>query len=650
MGELIGKAVEGTLYYAPRGEIERILALPLEPSERTCLFATLSRLNALYMIARAGSGHIGSTFSSLDIVSWLFLDELRRPSEHEPGAPEDIYFSSKGHDAPGLYAVLIGLGLLEFDLIHRLRRLGGLPGHPEVSMPQVPTNTGSLGMGISKAKGMAFANHWQGRSGRIFVMLGDGELQEGQIWESLGSAANAGLDEIVAIVDHNKLQSDTFVAQVNDLGDLEAKFAAFGWAVGRCDGHDPAALTQTLRGLERTSGRPKVLIADTVKGRGVSFMEHTSLASDTAMYRFHSGAPDTDAYARAAQELIDAVNRRLRASGAGGLELETVSRPRAAGGNAPVQHLVGAYSQALVDQARKRPDIVALDADLVLDTGLIPFRDAFPDRFVECGIAEQDMVSQAGGMALKGLLPVVHSFACFLTARANEQIYNNATEGTKIIYVGSLAGVLPGGPGHSHQGVRDISALGAIPGLTLLEPCDEAETALALDYAVNENAGSTYLRLTSIPCHVSFALPDDYRPAPGRGVSLTEGDDAVLFAYGPVMLAEAWRAAEFLRNERRLAVQVINLPWLNRIDTDWLAAAVGKRRAVFTLDNHYLAGGQGQMIATAIAGLELGGSPRVTGFGLTRVPACGTNEEVLRAHRLDARSLADSIAGALGAG
>ena len=189
-------------------------------------------------------------------------------------------------------------------------------------------------------------------------------------------------------------------------------------------------------------------------------MEHTILESDDALYRFHSGAPGAQSYVRAVQELIDRINGQLRLLGASDVELETVGTTgRASPGK--LQSLLPAYSEALVEQARKAPNLVALDADLMLDMGLIPFRQELPDRYIECGIAEMDMVSQAGGMALCGLLPVCHSFASFLSTRPNEQIYNNATEHTKIIYVGALAGLVPGGPGHSHQSVRDIAALGS---------------------------------------------------------------------------------------------------------------------------------------------------------------------------------------------
>ena len=244
--------------------------LPASAEVRAALFATLSRINTLYAIKRAGSGHIGTSFSCMDIVCWLYLNELRNPGDgNEPG-PVDTFFSSKGHDVPAVYSVLIGLELLDFDLIHKLRRIDGLPGHPDVSVPYMHANTGSLGMGISKAKGMAMANRLEGRRGQIYVLTGDGELQEGQVWESLQPAANQGLGEITVIVDHNKLQSDTWVSQVSDLGDLEARFSSCGWHVSRCDGHDYGALASTFNELQAVADTPKVIIADTVKGKGIS--------------------------------------------------------------------------------------------------------------------------------------------------------------------------------------------------------------------------------------------------------------------------------------------------------------------------------------------------------------------------------------------
>jgi len=190
-----------TLRYISKAELDRIRTLDGDRQERAAAFADACRLNVLYMVERVGSGHLGTTFSSLDIVSWLHLEVLREG---------DRYFSSKGHDAPGLYAVLTALGRLDFELIHQLRRLNGLPGHPDVAAtPEVVTSTGSLGMGISKARGFVLADRLAGRSGRVYVLTGDGELQEGQFWESLQPTANRGLHEITVIVDRNQVQSDT---------------------------------------------------------------------------------------------------------------------------------------------------------------------------------------------------------------------------------------------------------------------------------------------------------------------------------------------------------------------------------------------------------------------------------------------------------
>jgi transketolase len=384
------------------------------------------------------------------------------------------------------------------------------------------------------------------------------------------------------------------------------------------------------------------LIADTVKGKGVAFMEPSAIDRVERLYRFHSGAPSNEMYAAAVAELIGTANSRLAAVGADKLRLEREPRPETPTPGR-VHRLVTAYSRELVRQAERNPRLVVLDADLVLDCGLIPFRQRFPERFFECGIAEQDMVSTAGGMALRGLLPVAHSFACFLSTRSNEHIYNNATERTKVIYVASLAGLLPAGPGHSHQSVRDISAVGGVPDLILLEPSTEEETEQAVEFCVNAASSSCYLRLVSIPAEIPFALPTVYRLTLGRGVTLREGRDAVLIGYGPVLLTQAYRAAELLAERAGLGVAVVNLPWLNRVDHAWLADVAGQYPWVFTLDNHYVHGGQGQMLLAALAELDQRPMPRARRLGVTAIPLGGGNTEVLRAHGLDAEGLAEQV-------
>ncbi len=629
------------LSYVPFEELKRVCNLQISEEKKVELFANLCRINILYMVTKAGSGHLGTSLSSVDIMSWLFLQEMNIPSPPSPDKG-DIFFSSKGHDAPSKYSVLLGLGFLNFDLIHQLRRLGGLPGHPDVKTPWMHTNTGSLGMGISKAHGMAFAKRLKNEKSNFYVLTGDGELQEGQFWESLQPAANQGYGEITVIVDHNKVQSDIWVKQVSDLGTLEKKLASFGWHVARCDGHNFSELKKVLEEFKKIQDKPKILIADTIKGKGVSFMESTSMKETDRLYRFHSGAPDYATYSRALEELVSKVNVQLHAADTTQIQLNTSDyTPKK-----NVDHcekLVNAYSNALVEQAEKNSKIISLDADLALDTGLLAFEEKFPTRFHECGIAEQDMVSQAGGMALQGLLPIVHSFGCFLSARPNEQIYNNATEHTKVIYVGSLIGLLPSGPGHSHQCVRDISVLSSTPDFIMIEPSCEKEVSLALDYLVNQHSGSSYLRLVSIPCEIPYSLPEKHSLKLGQGISLQEGKDAIIFGYGPVLLPQAYLASKILKEKHNISLEVVNLPWLNRVDSAWLKAIIGSRKNIFTLDNHYLSGGQGEMLMAELSKLQFNQTLQVKQFGVEEIPRCGLNDEVLKAHRLDAESLVEEI-------
>jgi transketolase len=626
---------DAALYYVPLSQFQAVRRAALEPAERVALVADLCRLNTLYMIMRAGSGHIGSSFSSTDLITWLWLQELRDANSGADGA--DVYFSSKGHDAPALYSLLIGLEKLDFELVHKLRQIDGLPGHPDVGTPYIATNTGSLGMGIAKAYGMARANRYTGLSGRIFVMTGDGELQEGQIWESLQPVANEQLGEIVVVVDHNKLQSDSLVSAVSDLGRIEDKFRAFGWEVRRGNGHDPATLQSVFSHFATVADRPKVFIADTVKGKGVSFME--GLACGDQTYHFHAGAPSVEDYLAATRELADRINGLLQSASLSELALERAPLPVRTAPKSP-EKIVLAYGDELLAMARQRADIVVLDADLLSDCGIEAFKEELPHRFIECGIAEQHMVSAAGGMALRGMLPVVHSFACFLSTRANEHIYNNATERTKIIYTATLAGVVPGGPGHSHQSVRDISAIGAVPGLIAFEPCNEREARLAIRWAVEENAASTYLRFVNVPLDLPYSLPNDYALHVGRGATLRRGDDVAIVGYGPVLLSNAYLAADQLAAEG-VAATVIDLPWLNRIDDEWVQSELGAYPLIVTLDNHYLEYGQGVMIGAALA--RTGARASLVPIGIGEIPACGNNADVLRHHGLDAVSIARAV-------
>src|SRR5436305_8073942 len=252
-----------TLQLIPRAEFDRA-------RNDLALIADMCRANALVAVKRAGSGHLGSSFSALDIVVHLLWRELNTMQLGFDHPERDIFFSSKGHDVPGLYAALHALGVIPAERLLRLRRLGGLDGHPDIGIPGIEANSGSLGMGLSKGRGMAWAKTFLGRGGRVVVMTGDGELQEGQNWEAFASAAHQRVGNLWAIVDCNELQSDRRTDDILALRDLQDKLRAFGWQVQSCDGHDHAALERAFADMRGADADvPKALIARTIKGCGV---------------------------------------------------------------------------------------------------------------------------------------------------------------------------------------------------------------------------------------------------------------------------------------------------------------------------------------------------------------------------------------------
>jgi transketolase len=639
------------LHLVPKRELDRLRAARIDPDARLALLADACRLNALVAVKRAGSGHLGSTFSALDIVVHLLFEELNVAQRGFDDPERDVFFSSKGHDVPGLYAALFALGVIPLDRLLRLRRLGGLDGHPDVGVPGIEASSGSLGMGISKGRGIALAKRRLGRGGRVVVMTGDGELQEGQNWEALQSSAHERLGGLWVVVDRNEVQSDKPTEEIVALGDLESKLRAFGWDVETVDGHDHAALRTALVRFGEGGDSPKALVAATVKGKGVSFMEHpVALAEGGGTYRWHAGAPGDEPFARAVAELEARLAERCAAVGleppaleaaepespAGGLEGEPES---GAGSRRPAvteEYVVHAYGEALVELATERDDLVVLDADLASDCRVRGFELAYPDRFFQCGIAEQDMVSTAAGMARHGLLPVVNSFASFLASRANEQIYNQASEGSKVIYALHYAGLIPAGPGKSHQSLRDISLLAALPNVAIVQPGSAEETAVLLRWAVNDAAESVAMRLAIGPSPRRIELSTDLEV--GRGSVLREGSDAVLLSYGPVMLHEALVAAERLAERGELSLRVVGMQWLNRFEEEWLATEVASAEHVFVLEDHAPVGGLGDALRAALPGRA------VTVFGVEGWPACGTPFEALRFHALDGASLAARIA------
>lgn len=488
--------------------------------------SNMLRVNSLALVQKAGSGHLGTSFSVMDVLLGIHYFEQ---GHLFPDGSADKYrvFSSKGHDAPALYAMNHFLGLIPHEGMI-LRRLGYLPGHPEIGSGGSITNTGSLGMGISKAKGFAAADFLRAEDSSTYVILGDGELQEGQIWESIADTSKFK-NKVVAVVDGNAIQSDTWVRKTRDLGDLRARVEACGWTFIECDGHDFQQLMVAL-GEAKNSSQPTMILAHTTKGFGSPAL--SSFPDEGRFYHAHSGA--------LTPELAEIVRRDLLEGSSETTSLTLDFSRSEKMGTPSMPNLWAGLLQKFVSQ---KDDLVVLDADLALDTGTYSVVEALGDRYIQVGIAEQDMVSMAGTMALSGLTPIVHSFATFLTMRPFEQIVNNASEGTRVVYVGFLAGIVPSAAGFSHQAVLDLAIMAAVPGMKIFEPATEAEAETALAIALSYE-GPTYLRMNSVPPVIEegeFIGEEEI-----LGTSFGRGRDFLIFCSGAFSLRNALGALNAL--------------------------------------------------------------------------------------------------------
>lgn len=627
-------------------EFDKVISSKGEWSKKMQLFADMCRYNTLVAVKKAGSGHLGSSLSAMDIVVYLYLNKMNILEVGLNSEDRDIYFSSKGHDVPGLYSVFYALGIVSEEKLLGLRRLHGLDGHPEVRIPGIEASTGSLGMGISKAKGMAWAKNYRKKNGKVYVLTGDGEFQEGQIYESLQAAAHQKVTNITAIMDHNKYQTDMLVEDVNNIEDVTQKVSAFGWHVERIDGHDFNILKNTFSKLENISGKPKMIVADTIKGKGVSFMEkpETETIRGKTLYKWHSGAPDDESYVKGLVELSKKINKLSSELDLGKIGIPVNDAEGKTSTKSDKEFVTEAYGDALCEIAKYNDKLVVLDGDLSADCKLRKFEKIYPERFIENGIAEQDMVSTAGGLARMGLVPVVNSFASFLAARANEQIYNNAGERTKVIYTCHFSGIIPAGPGKSHQSVRDISLFGALPNVTVIQPCNGEEAKWTTEYCVNEAKENCMIRLVIGPSPEKIELPPSYKFKVGVGAELTQGKDAILFGYGPVMLHEALLAADYL-NKIDFGLKVVNMPWLNKINNEWLKDLTENYDKIYVIEDHSVYGGLGDRILNSLVASNSINEKTFQKFGLDEYPECGTPWEVLQYHKLDGKSLAQRISG-----
>ena len=578
-----------------------------------------------------------------DLVAALFFAEMRFDPK-DPHNPEaDRFVLSKGHAAPILYAAWAEAGAFPREDLLTLRQIGSdLEGHPTPRLPFVDVATGSLGQGICAAIGSALNARRIKSSYRTYVVLGDGESAEGSVWEAADVAAMDGLDNLCGLTDVNALGQSRATMWQHDMEQFARRWRAFGWHAIVIDGHDMNAILDALAEARSTRGQPTMILARTVKGKGVSFVEGKEGWHGKA---FKKGEEMDRALAELETQFVPVPADGPSASLAAHIA-KPPSRPHGVEKPKPLpapSYTMGeqvatreAYGAALARLGDVDPRIVALDADVKNSTFSDKFEKAHPDRFYQNYIAEQVMIGSAMGLAARGAIPFPSTFACFLT-RAADFVRMAAISNVNVKFAGSHAGVSIGEDGPSQMALEDLAMFRAQPNYAVLYPCDAVSThRLVAEMA--SHPGPAYMR-TSRPKTPVIYANDEQFPIGGLKVLRQSGEDVATVIGGGVTVFEALKAYDVLRAERTL-IRVVDLYSLSPVDADGLiAAARASNGNVITVEDHYAAGGIGDAVAEAVA--EAGFS--VHRLAVREVPRSGKPEELLERFGISAADIVQAV-------
>jgi transketolase len=587
------------------------------------------RVDSVRASAAAGSGHPTSSMSAADLVAVLADRYLRYDFDRPEDPRNDQLIFSKGHASPLLYSLFKAVGAITDEELLTFRKLGSrLEGHPTPILPWVDVATGSLGQGLPIGVGVALAGKRFDRLPyRVWVLCGDSEMAEGSMWEAFEHAAYYGLDNLTAVVDVNRLGQTGETMHGWDLDSYARRATAFGWHAVEIDGHDVEAIDRAYAEAVRTTGRPTAIVARTKKGKGVAAVEdqdglHGKPLDDPEAAIAELGG-ERDLRIEVRKPEGDAEPHRFAT---GALEL-----PRYEPGSEVATRK--AYGEALAALGSARGDVVALDGEVSNSTFSELFRDTHPDRFVECYIAEQQMVAAAVGIQVRGWRPFGSTFAAFLS-RAYDFVRMAAVSRATVSLSGSHAGVSIGEDGPSQMGLEDLAAFRAVWGSTVLYPSDGNQTA-RLVAAMADLDGISYLRTTRAATPVIYG-PDEEFPVGGSKVVRSSPDDAVTLVGAGITLHEALAAADALAAEG-IAARVIDLYSVKPLDADTLreAAALGP---IVTAEDHWPEGGLGEAVLAAFA--DAPERPRVTVLGVRDMPGSATPAELLAQAGIDAAAIA----------
>ena len=597
----------------------------------------ISRLVRYYIListTKAGSGHATSSLSAVELLVGLMFSGIFRYRVGDPSYPNnDRLIFSKGHAAPLLYSLWAAAGKVSQEELLTIRKFTSpLEGHPTREFPYTEAATGSLGQGLSIGVGLSLnAKYLDKLPYRTYVLLGDSEMAEGSNWEAMQLAAFYKLDNLVGIVDVNRLGQRGETMYGFDLENYRRKCEAFGWESLVINGHSLEEVVKAYQQATSIKDKPVMIIAKTIKGKGVSFLEDKE--------GWHGKALSEDQLKQALTE-FGQLDTNIRGTVATPEDLPLPSQTKQEAkelDDSYTQPLATrqAYGHALVKLAPAYPDMVVLDAEVSNSTFSQDFKQAHPDRFFEMFIAEQNMVGVAVGLSLRGKILCISTFASFFT-RAADQIRMSQYSKANIKFVGSHAGVSIGADGPSQMGLEDIALFRAIVGSVVLYPADHVATE-KLVQALLEASGICYLRTTRL------ATPPLYQPTEqfvigGCKVLKQSGQDAVTVIAAGITLYEALKAHATLKKQG-ITIRVIDLYSLKPLDQTTLEKAAQETKAIITVEDHFQAGGLGEAVAAALSTQP---TP-IYSLAVTKLPKSGTSEELLAYEAIDAAAIVTKV-------
>jgi transketolase len=600
--------------------------------------ATRLRIDCVRSTSEAGSGHPTTCLSAADIVAVLFFSEMRFDPKDPRNPNADRFVLSKGHAAPILYAAWAEAGLFTREELLSLRRMDSdLEGHPTPRLQYVDVATGSLGQGICAGIGIALNARRIKSDYRTYVLLGDGEMAEGSVWEAANLGQHFKLDNLCAVVDVNRLGQSQATQFGHDMAAIERRWTAFGWNAIVVDGHDISAIRAAFERARTTKGRPSVVLAETIKGKGLE-----SIAGKDGWHgkALKKGDETNKAIAELESQMVSgevpfSIDRPVSVTAkTATADYSRVAPPSYKKGD-PVATRE-AWGTALASLGAVDARVVALDADVKNSTFSERFEKAYPDRFFECFIAEQGMVGAAMGLAARGAIPFPSTFACFLT-RAADFIRMAGVSFSNVKYTGSHGGVSIGEDGPSQMALEDLAMMRAVPGCAVLYPCDAVSTE-RLVFEMAQHQGPAYMRTSRPKTPVIYEPGERFQIGGSKVLRRGGNDDAVVVGAG-VTVFEALKAHDQLK-EQGIGITVIDAYSVQPIDANTLIeAARAAGGTVITVEDHYAAGGLGDAVSEAVASAGI----TVQRLAVREIPHSGEPDELIDRYGISARHIVAAV-------